>query len=385
MPRMPPLPRERVSESPPFTYTGLDYLGPLTVIVDGQHTKVWICLFTCMAVRAVSLEVVTEMSAYQFLLCLRRFIAQRGRLAGIISDNAAQFKLVHRTVNEAWNNVIADDSVVTVLSTEAIRWHYIPEFSPWMGGFYERLVGIIKTSLKKSLGRLCLSLVQLQTLVKEIEAVVNTRPIVYVDQDVENPVTLTPAHFLGINSMLGTPAFPMDNVSFDKSSSREKLLQKRKVGQRYLQSFWSMWSDQHLLALRERSQMSHRQPRATSALDPKVNSFVLIRDSLHSRNTWKLGRIVSLNSSSDSQIRSARLKTSSSKYVTRPLSLLYPIECPADSESVHEDADEESSGKHSSESPSIRKTRLQRRAAQVARQRLQEMLTVVDESDSDVT
>ena len=91
MPRMPPLPRERVSESPPFTYTGLDYLGPLTVIVDGQHTKVWICLFTCMAVRAVSLEVVTEMSAYQFLLCLSRFIAQRGRPAGIISDNAAQF------------------------------------------------------------------------------------------------------------------------------------------------------------------------------------------------------------------------------------------------------------------------------------------------------
>ena len=85
---------------------------------------------------------------------------------------------MHRTVNEAWNNVIADDSVVTFLSREAIRWHYIPEFSPWMGGFYERLVGIIKTSLKKSLGRLCLSLVQLQTLVKEIEAVVNTRPIV---------------------------------------------------------------------------------------------------------------------------------------------------------------------------------------------------------------
>ena len=185
--------------------------------------------------------------------------------------------------------------------------------------------------------------------------------------------------------MLGTPAFPMDNVSFDKSSSREKLLQKWKVGQRYLQSFWSIWSDQYLLALRERSQMSHRQPRVTGALDPKVNSVVLIQDSSHSRNTWKLGRIISLNSSSDSQIRSARLKTSSSKYVTRPLSLLYPIECPADSESVHEVVDEESSGKHSSESPSIRKTRLQRRAAQVARQRLQEMLTVVDESDSDVT
>ena len=379
MPRMPPLPKERVSQSPPFTFTGLDYLGPLTVIVDGKHIKVWICLFTCLAVRAISLEVVTDMSAHQFLLCLRRFIAQRGRPEKIVSDNAAQFKLVHATLHRAWNSVICDESVVNFMSKEAIQWHYIPEFSPWMGGFYERMVGIVKSCLRKSLGRLCLSIIQLQTLVKEVEAVVNTRPIVYVDEDVDVPEILTPAHFLGVNTMLGTPEMSTDEVSFSKLSSREELLRKWKTGQRHLQSFWSLWSDQYLLALRERSQTLHRQPRITSAMKPAIDSVVLIRDSSHSRNAWKLGRIVSLNKSTDGNIRSAKLKISSGKYVNRPLSLLYPIECPAGSESAQQ-ADQNALNEDEQERM-LPQTRPRRQAAQIAREKLLQMFR--NDSDDD--
>ena len=330
MPRMPPLPRERVSQSAPFSCTGLDYLGPLIVKDENIPKKVWICLFTCLAVRAITLEVVCDMSAYQFLLSLRRFIAQRGRPSHFVSDNAASFKLVSATVHKAWSNVTADESVTSFLAKEAIKWNYIPEFSPWMGGLYERLVGIVKSSMRKSIGRLCLTTIQLQTLVKEIEAIVNTRPLVYVDQDVNEPIVLTPAHFLGGNTMLGTPEFPEEDVDFAKLSSRDALLEKWKRSQAHLQAFWSVWSDQYLLALRERFQSHHKQPRVRNEITPKENTVVIVRDTGHSRNSWKLGKIVSLSQSADGEVRSARLRTANGRHINRPLSMLYPIECPAD-------------------------------------------------------
>ena len=78
MPLMPPLPTERVTESPPFTYTGVDYFGPLFIKRSKNKEKVCICLFTCLVTCAVHLEMMYDMSAQQFLLGFRRFIAQYG-------------------------------------------------------------------------------------------------------------------------------------------------------------------------------------------------------------------------------------------------------------------------------------------------------------------
>jgi hypothetical protein len=75
IPQVPPLPKARITSSPPFTFTGLDYLGPLQVKSSDGTTKTWICLFMCLATRALHLEIVEDLSAEQFLLCLRRFVA----------------------------------------------------------------------------------------------------------------------------------------------------------------------------------------------------------------------------------------------------------------------------------------------------------------------
>ena len=89
MPVMPPLPKERVTQSTPFSYTGNDYFGPLYIREATEIKKVWICLFTCLAVRAVHLELVKDMTTEQFLLCLQRFIAcHLGTPKQITSDNA---------------------------------------------------------------------------------------------------------------------------------------------------------------------------------------------------------------------------------------------------------------------------------------------------------
>ena len=83
------------------------------------------------------------------------------------------------------------------LSENSIEWKFVIELSPWMGGFYKRLVGITKMALKKIIGKLYLTHIQLQTIIAEVEAVINRRPLVYVDDDLQNQI-ITPNHFLSL-------------------------------------------------------------------------------------------------------------------------------------------------------------------------------------------
>ena len=57
---------------------------------------------------------------------------------------------------------------------------------PWMGGFYERLVGLTKRALRKTVGKRCLTEKQLITVLTEVEAVVNSQPLVYVDNNIKS-------------------------------------------------------------------------------------------------------------------------------------------------------------------------------------------------------
>ena len=153
MPAMAPYPRSRIEESPPFTYTGLDYVGPLYVKVSQPSAprKVWLCLFTCLAVRAIHLEVVHDMTAEQFLLCLRRFLATRGKPKQIISDNASQFKVVKSTVEDAWELSTTSPDTQSYLANEGIKWSFTIELAPWMGGFYARLKAVSSKEYWKDL------------------------------------------------------------------------------------------------------------------------------------------------------------------------------------------------------------------------------------------
>ena len=94
---MPPILTERVSASAPFTHVGVDYFGPLFMKVTRQTQKVWVCLYTCLATRAIHLDLMNNMTTQQFLLGFRRFIVRHGKPNKIISDNAATFKLASDT------------------------------------------------------------------------------------------------------------------------------------------------------------------------------------------------------------------------------------------------------------------------------------------------
>ena len=89
------------------------------------------------------------------------------------------------------------------VANEGITWKYIVEFAPWMGGFYERLVELVKRTLRKAIGRTSLTNKQLLTVLKESEAVVNSRPLVYVGDDIQSHIPLNPAYFLSLNPRIG--------------------------------------------------------------------------------------------------------------------------------------------------------------------------------------
>ena len=104
-----------------------------------------------------------------------------------------------------------------------------------MGGFYERLIGVLKRCLRKPIGKLCLTSEQLRTLLAEAESVVNSRPLVYVGDDITSNICLTPAHFLTLNPKTSIPCNDEEGITEDPEylpniSNEVMLLQTWKKG-----------------------------------------------------------------------------------------------------------------------------------------------------------
>ena len=238
MPKLADWSKEKISKATPFTYTGLDYIGPFYV-EENKEKKVWICIFTCVTVRAVHLEIVDNTTAEQCLMALRRFISRRNTPHTIILDNAPQFKLTKTRVDKAWQQSITHENMQRFTSDAGMKWKFIIEFSPWMGGFYERLVGMVKSSLRKAIKRKFLTTTQFRTYATECEHILNSRPPVYIDDDIRSTEAITPNHFLCLNPRNSAPTLEDDGNPDLKPQmeSADELLEIWKKGQTHLNEF----------------------------------------------------------------------------------------------------------------------------------------------------
>ena len=81
-----------------------------------------------------------------------RFLARCSKPKKIISDNASQFKLASETIDKRWCKIITEEDVVSYVGNIDIKWHFTAEHAPWMGGFYERLIRLVKRSVRKAIG-----------------------------------------------------------------------------------------------------------------------------------------------------------------------------------------------------------------------------------------
>ncbi|VDL65730.1 unnamed protein product [Nippostrongylus brasiliensis] len=156
-PHMPVSPPERTTSSRPFKHVGLDYLGALTSIRDHTTGKVWICLISCMAPRALHLKVVLDNSAQEFLFAFRRFIARRGAPSTVYSHNSTTFHAADSAIQSVLYDSASWQSISGFCVSHKIKWHFITRLSLWKGGFYERMVAIYKSAYRKTVGRTILT------------------------------------------------------------------------------------------------------------------------------------------------------------------------------------------------------------------------------------
>ncbi|XP_052562663.1 uncharacterized protein LOC120431010 [Culex pipiens pallens] len=148
VPRMAPLPAARVTpHERAFTRVGIDYCGPFAVRFGRGTVKRWVALFTCLATRAVHLEVVASLSTESCKLALRRFINRRGAPAEIYTDNGTNFQGTQRELLEQVQDT--NRSLAETFTDANTSWFFIPPATPHMGGAWERMVRSVKAAYKR--------------------------------------------------------------------------------------------------------------------------------------------------------------------------------------------------------------------------------------------
>ena len=214
VPPPPPLPISRVKEEPAFSFTDVDFAGPLMIRTDGPNksAKAWICLFTCFVTRAVHLDIVLDMSTETFIRCLKRFAARRGLPIQFTSDNGKTSKAAARFLK----TVFKDNDVNNYLAESRCKWTFNVEGAPWWGGAFERMVQSTKRCLKNMVGQASFTHDELLTAVTEIEPIINFCPLLYISAgDTEEPLTPSPLligrRVINLPDYLGHLCDPGDN------------------------------------------------------------------------------------------------------------------------------------------------------------------------------
>ena len=141
------LPTERVTPNlAPFSYVGIDYFGPFEVKQGRKTVKRYGCIFTCLASRAVHIEVAHTLDTDSFINTLVRFISRPNRPLVIWSDNGRNFVGAHRELKlalECWNS----QRIETFLRQKDISWKFNPPHASHMGGVWERQIRTIRKVL----------------------------------------------------------------------------------------------------------------------------------------------------------------------------------------------------------------------------------------------
>ena len=320
----PPLPNYRVQPSRPFQTTGVDFAGPLYVRMPDpvKSSKVWLSLYTCYSTRAIHLDLVPDMTATTFLRSFRRFTSRRGVPARMISDNGKTFKSASSIVAQ----ILKSAEIRSHFTQQHVEWQFNLEKAPWWGGVFERMVKSAKRCLKKVIGRNCLTYDELLTLVTEVEAVLNSRPLSYVSsEDVEEP--LTPSHLLVGFRLLTLPDPPVPDDDPEFAGDAQDLTRRMAHLNKCLQGFWKRWKKEYLMELTE-----FHCTRLKKGLEYTLEKgeVVTVYDKGHPRGMWRLGRIEDLIEGADGRVRGVLVRVASKKGCTkvfrRPVQHIYPLE-----------------------------------------------------------
>ncbi|XP_070196592.1 uncharacterized protein [Littorina saxatilis] len=307
--RMADLPAERIEASPPFTNTGLDCFGPFTVRHGRKEAKRYGLILTCLASRAVHLEVLEDMTTDSFICGLRRFIAIRGNVKTIRCDRGTNFVGAAREFRQA-RHEMDPDRVVKEMVERNCNFIFNPPHASHFGGVWERLIRTVRQVFSGLLldhgSRLTSD--TLSTLFHEVASVVNNRPLCVTQ--LEDPTScepLTPNHLLTLKP---EPIFPPPGT-FQKEDQYSRKRWRRV--QYLVEQFWTRWKKEYLPTLQPRRKWFHQK----DAVQPGM--VVLLIEDGAPRGTWRMARVEKTYPGGDGLIRSVQLRVSTSVKTTKGL------------------------------------------------------------------
>ena len=212
---------------------------------------------------------------------------------------------------------MTDEKLHNWLAQNEIKWQFNLSRAPWWGGQFERMVGLVKQALYKTIGHGNLQWRELQEIILDIETTLNTRPLSYCEEDVQLPLLTPNALLFGQPNLI--PQREPDSFESRDLRKRARYLRKCK------DALWSRWSSEYLKALRERHNLKHRPKEMVL----KRGDVVLIKGEQRNRGTWKMGIVEKLIEGRDKIVRGVRLRAGKS-YLERPLQHLFPLEISCD-------------------------------------------------------
>ena len=317
--KMADLPSERVVPSPPFTHCGADAFGPVIVKEGRKEVKRYGIIFTCMALRAVHIEVTSKLDTDTFIQALRRFISRRGQVSSIRTDNGTNFTGAERELKAALEEM--DNTKISEFllakGCDWIVWKRNPPEASHMGGVWERQIRSIRTILTALMKNHASMLndESLRTFMTEVEAIINSRPLT-VDtlNDPQSPTPLSPIQLLTFKSDVVFPPpgkFERADVYSRKHWRRVQYLANE---------FWSRWKSEYL------SSLQSRQKWTKESRNFMVGDVVLVKDSniFTKRNGWPMALVEEVLPSDDGLVRQVRLRVAY-KQENKTRTLLRPI------------------------------------------------------------
>ena len=170
-------------------------------------------------------------------------MSRRGVPSTMYSDNAKTFIIADR-----YFKAIRTSKLLDFLANNGITWHFSASLAPWWGGWWERLIGLVKSLLRKSLSTESLTYLELETILIEVEYVVNHRPLTYASAEPGDDIPLCPQHLMTDRRLSG--GVPLFNTSPQLHLNLDALIAMDRRVRHLLDHWWTRWNNEYLTELK---------------------------------------------------------------------------------------------------------------------------------------